>query len=159
MLSQAVGVTGLFITKGVVVGIKDHTGSIQYLRDLDGKMLWDGPLIVLVNKASASASEIVAQTLQDYGRAIVVGDKNTYGKGSFQTFTLNTSKEGSVNPEGEYKVTRGRYYTVSGKTPQLKGVEADIIVPGPLSEMELGEAFAKYPLENDSIKANYDDDL
>ncbi len=159
LLSQAVGVTGLFITKGVVVGIKDNTGSIQYLRDLDGKTVWGGPLIVLVNRASASASEIVAQTLQDYGRALIVGDDHTYGKGSFQTFTLNAGKEGSVNPEGEYKVTRGRYYTVSGKTPQLKGVESDIIIPGPLSKSDIGERFAKYPLENDSIKPNFEDDL
>lgn len=159
LLSQAVGVTGLFITKGVVVGIKDNTGSVQYLRDLDGKMMWDGPLVVLVNRASASASEIVAQTLQDYGRAIIVGDDHTYGKGSFQTFTLNVGTEGTVNPEGEYKVTRGRYYTVSGKTPQLTGVISDIILPGPLSEIDIGEQYAKYPLENDSIKPNFDDDL
>lgn len=159
MLSQAVGVTGLFITKGVVVGVKDDTGAVQYLRNLDGKVLWDGPLIILVNKASASASEIVAQTLQDYGRALIVGDENTYGKGTFQTFTLNTSKEGNVNPEGEYKVTRGVYYTVSGKTPQLTGVKSDIVLPGPLSEIEFGERFAKYPLENNSIPPNFDDDL
>lgn len=159
LLSQAVGVTGLFITKGVVVGIKDNTGSVQYLRDLDGKMMWDGPLVVLVNRASASASEIVAQTLQDYGRAIIVGDDHTYGKGSFQTFTLNVGTEGTVNPEGEYKVTRGRYYTVSGKTPQLTGVISDIILPGPLSEIDIGEQYSKYPLENDSIKPNFDDDL
>lgn len=159
LLSQAVGVTGLFITKGVVVGIKDNTGNIQYLRDLDGKMMWDGPLVVLVNRASASASEIVAQTLQDYGRAVIVGDDHTYGKGSFQTFTLNVGNEGTVNPEGEYKVTRGRYYTVSGKTPQLTGVLSDIILPGPLSEIDIGEQYAKYPLENDSIKPNFDDDL
>lgn len=159
LLSQAVGVTGLFITKGIVVGIKDNTGSIQYLRDLDGKVTWDGPLVVLVNRASASASEIVAQTLQDYGRAIIVGDDHTYGKGSFQTFTLNVGKEGSVNPEGEYKVTRGRYYTVSGKTPQLTGVLSDIVLPGHLSEIDIGEQYAKYPLENDSIKPNFEDDL
>ncbi|MGA8165441.1 MAG: S41 family peptidase [Waddliaceae bacterium] len=159
MLTQAVGVTGLFITKGVVVGIKDNTGSIQYLRDIEGKITWGGPLIIIVNKASASASEIVAQTLQDYGRAIIAGDKNTYGKGSFQTFTLNANKANSVNPEGEYKVTRGRYYTVSGKTPQLIGVSSDIVLPGFLSELEIGEKYAKYPLENDSIKENFDDDL
>lgn len=160
LLVQAVNVTGLFITKGVVVSIKDDTGAVQHLRDLEGKATWDGPLIVLVNRLSASASEIVAGTLQDYGRAIIVGDDHTFGKGSFQTFTLNTTaKNEAVNPQGEYKVTRGRYYTVSGKTPQLVGVITDIDVPGPLSESEVGEKFAKYPLENDSIPPSFDDDL
>lgn len=158
LLAQAVDVTGLFITKGIVVSIKDHTGDIQHLRHLEGKTSWDGPLVVLVNRASASASEIVAQTLQDYGRAFVVGDDHTYGKGSFQTFTLNPNKN-NVNPEGEYKVTQGRYYTVSGKTPQLTGVLSDIVVPGSLSELDIGEKFAKYSLENDHIKPNFDDDL
>lgn len=158
LLSQAVDVTGLFISKGIVVSIKDHTGDIQHLRNLESRTSWDGPLVVLVNRASASASEIVAQTLQDYGRAIIVGDDHTYGKGSFQTFTLNPNNN-AVNPEGEYKVTRGRYYTVSGKTPQLVGVLSDVIVPGTLSEIDVGEKFAKHPLENDRIKPNFDDDL
>ena len=159
LLSQAVAVTGLFITKGIVVSIKDENGRIQHLRDLDGTMAWDGPLIVLVNRMSASASEIVAQTLQDYGRAIIVGDDHTFGKGSYQTFTLAATDSDQVNPQGEYKVTRGRYYTVSGKTPQLTGVLTEIVVPGPLSESEIGERFTKYPLENDYIKSNFDDDL
>lgn len=159
MLSQAVAVTGLFITKGVVVSIKDDTGKVQRLRDLDGRTIWNGPLIVLVNRASASASEIVAGTLKDYGRAIIVGDDHTFGKGSFQTFTLNATGQGEINPEGEYKVTRGRYYTVSGKSPQLIGVKSDITVPGALSESEIGEQHAKYPLETDSIKPSFDDDL
>jgi carboxyl-terminal processing protease len=159
MLAQAVNVTGLFITKGVVVSIKDETGHIQHLRDLDAKILWDGPLIILVNRASASASEIVAQTLQDYGRALVVGDDHTYGKGSFQTFTLNGEKNSDVNSKGEFKVTRGRYYTVSGKTPQLTGVITHIVIPGVFSESELGEQYGKYPLGNDKIPPNFDDSL
>ena len=159
MLSQAVEVTGLFITKGIIVSIKDDAGNVQHLRELDGKTAWDGPLMVLINRASASASEIVAQTLQDYGRALVVGDDHSYGKGSFQTFTLSSAKNGSVNPQGEYKVTRGRYYTVSGKSPQLHGVISDVLVPGPFSEMEIGEQYAKYPLEGDQIKENFNDDL
>jgi carboxyl-terminal processing protease len=159
MLSQAVAVTGLFISKGTVVSIKDDKGSIQHLRNLEGKATWEGPLIVLINRASASASEIVAGTLQDYGRAIIIGDDHSYGKGSFQTFTLSNPKSGAVNPEGEYKVTRGRYYTVSGRTPQLTGVLSDIVIPGSLSETEIGEKFAKNPLENDQIKPNFDDDL
>lgn len=159
LLTQAVEVTGLFITKGTVVSIRDNTGAVQHLRDLDGKMAWDGPLVVLINRASASASEIVAATLQDYGRALIIGDDHSFGKGSFQTFTLNTSPDAKVNPQGEIKVTRGRYYSVSGKTPQLTGVLSDIIIPGSLSNTEIGEKFAQFPLENDQIKDNYDDDL
>lgn len=159
LLSQAVNVTGLFITKGIVVSIKDENGKIQHLRDLDSNVAWDGPLIVLVNRGSASASEIVAQTLQDYGRAIIIGDDHTFGKGSYQTFTLTANDNEHINPQGEYKVTRGRYYTVSGQTPQLNGVISSIVVPGPLSESEMGERFAKFPLENDHIKSNFDDDL
>lgn len=159
MLTQAVAVSGLFITKGTVVSVKDDSGHVQHLRDLDGKTSWDGPLIVLINRASASASEIVAQSLQDYGRALIVGDDHSFGKGSFQTFTLGGSKTTDVNPKGEYKVTRGRYYTVSGKTPQLVGVKSDIVVPGALSESEIGEQYSKYPLQNDKIKPNFDDDL
>jgi carboxyl-terminal processing protease len=158
MLSQAVTVTGLFIKKGVVVGIKNNKGKVQYLRNLDAEPIWDGPLIVLINQASASASEIVAQTLQDYGRALIVGDVQTYGKGTFQTITLNTEDQ-TINPEGEFKVTRGRYYTVSGKSPQQTGVFSDILIPGVLSEVDIGERFSKYPLTNDSIAPNYQDDL
>lgn len=159
LLSQAVDVTGLFITKGIVVSIKDENGHVQHLRELENKQVWDGPLLILINRMSASASEIVAQTLQDYGRALVIGDDHSFGKGSYQTFTLNATGDEHVNPKGEYKVTRGRYYTVSGKTPQLTGVISDIVIPGPLTESEVGEKFSKYPLENDYIKSNYDDDL
>lgn len=159
MLSQAVDVTGLFITKGIVVSIKDENGMIQHLRHLDDEIAWKGPLVVLINRSSASASEIVAGTLQDYGRALIIGDDHTYGKGSFQTFTLNPSKNQDVDPQGEYKITRGRYYTVAGRTPQLTGVYSDVLVPGLLSESEVGEKFSKYPLENDSIKPAFDDEL
>jgi carboxyl-terminal processing protease len=159
ILAQAVGVAGLFITKGIVVSIVDDKGNVQHLRNMDPTITWDGPLIVLINRGSASASEIVAGALQDYGRGLIIGDDHSYGKGSFQTFTLNGNQTSEVNPAGEFKVTRGRYYTVSGKTPQLIGVPADIIVPGPLSEAEVGEKFTKYPLENDQIKSNFVDDL
>ncbi len=159
LLAQAVTVTGLFITKGVVVSIKDETGKVQHMRDLDGKMAWDGPLVVVINKGSASAAEIVAQALQDYGRAIIVGDEHSYGKGSFQTFTLNGTQESKVNPEGEYKVTRGRYYTVSGKTPQMVGVIPEIVIPGSMSSSDIGEKTSKYPLQPDKIEDNFDDKL
>jgi carboxyl-terminal processing protease len=159
LLTQAVNVTGLFINKGIVVSIKDNTGKLQHLREIEGKPVWDGPLFCLVNRASASAAEIVAQTLQDYGRALVIGDHHTFGKGSFQTFTLDPINNPKVNPQGEYKVTRGRYYTVSGKSPQLVGVASDISVPGLYSQLDIGEEFAKFPLENDQIEPHFDDDL
>ncbi len=158
LLTQAVEVTGLFIHKGIVVSIKDSNDRLQHLREIEGKPIWDGPLLILVNRASASAAEIVAQTLQDYGRALVVGDEHTFGKGTFQTFTLDPSKH-KINPQGEYKVTRGKYYTVSGKSPQLTGVASDLIVPGILSELDIGEKFAKFPLENDEIESHFEDDL
>jgi len=159
LLQQAVAVTGLFIKKGIVVSVKDNSKEVQHLRNVDGTLAWEGPLIVLTNKLSASAAEIVAQTLQDYGRAILIGDEETYGKGTFQTFTLEAAKYAKVNPKGEYKVTRGRYYTVSGKSPQLVGVKTDIVVPGVFSQMELGERFSKFPVETDQIPSNFEDPL
>ncbi|MBS0615103.1 MAG: PDZ domain-containing protein [Verrucomicrobia bacterium] len=159
LLPQAVSVAGLFMSKGVVVSVKDNTGNVQHLRNIESKIVWDGPLIILTNRTSASAAEIVAQTLQEYGRAIIVGDETTYGKGTFQTFTLESTHTAKVNPKGEYKVTRGRYYTVSGKSPQLVGVKADIVVPSVFSAMEVGEKFSKYPLETDQIAPSFDDDL
>ncbi|HSX10716.1 MAG TPA: S41 family peptidase [Chlamydiales bacterium] len=159
LLTQAVSVTGLFINKGIVVSIKDNTGKVQHLREVEGKPVWEGPLFCLVNRASASAAEIVAQTLQDYGRALVIGDDHTFGKGSFQTFTLDPVNNPKINPQGEYKVTRGRYYTVSGKSPQLIGVISDIEIPGLLSQLDIGEKYAKFPLENDQIESHFEDDL
>lgn len=159
LLPQAVSVTGLFIKKGIVVSVKDNTGMVQHLRNINGEIAYDGPLVVLTNKTSASAAEIVAQTLQDYGRAILAGDATTYGKGTFQTFTLESANYGKINPKGEFKVTRGCYYTVSGKSPQLVGVHPDIVVPGVYSELEIGEQYSKYPLENDQIRPNFEDDL
>lgn len=157
ILPQAVAVTGLFIKKGIVVSIKDSNCNLQHLRNFESNLTWKGPLIVLTNKGSASAAEIVAQTLQDYGRAILVGDTSTWGKGSYQTFTLDASHTNQVNPQGEYKVTRGLYYTVSGKSPQLHGAKVDIQVPGGLTEADIGEAQAKFPLENDQITPNFQD--
>jgi len=159
LLTQAVSVSGLFMNKGIVCSIKDSAGKVQHLRELEGKPVWEGPLVVVTNRASASAAEIVAQTLQDYGRALVVGDESTFGKGSFQTFTLDAVQNTKINPQGEYKVTRGRYYTVSGKSPQLNGVEANVVVPGLLSELEIGEKFSKFPLENESLEPHFEDDL
>lgn len=157
-LDQAVEVSRLFMNKGIVVSLKNNE-KLEHKRGSEGTPAWGGPLLILVNRASASAAEIVAQSLQDYGRALVVGDDRTFGKGTFQTSTLNPANNAKINPQGEYKVTRDRYYTVSGKSPQLTGVISDIVVPGILSELDIGEKFSKFPLENDEISPHFDDDF
>ena len=157
LLNQAVAVSGLFLDKGVVVSVKDDDGKLVHMRNFGMAKIWDGPLIVLINRASASSSEIVAQVLQDWGRAIIVGDDHSFGKGSFQLFSLNPDGATPPSPMGEYKVTRGRYYTVSGKSPQLIGVCSDVIVPGSLSFARIGEKFSRFPLPSDSISAHFTD--
>ncbi len=159
LLPQAVTVSGIFIKSGIVASIRDDHGNLQHLRNTEEKAFYDGPLVVLTNRASASASEIVAQSLKDYGRALIVGDKMTFGKGSFQVFTLENQMSQQVNPQGEYKVTKGVYYTVSGKTPQLTGIPSDIVVPGYLSESKIGEMYQKNALGNQSIESHFVDDL
>lgn len=154
-LSQAVKVAGLFISNGVVVVSKYSDGEKRIYRDMDGKKIYNGPLIILTSKATASAAEIVAQALQDYGVALIVGDEHTYGKGTIQSQTI-TGQEGVTS---FFKVTVGKYYTVSGKTPQLQGVKADIVAPGPYSTEHIGEEYLDNPLKPDSISADYQDTL
>lgn len=153
-LSQAVKVSGLFITSGVVVISKYAQGEIQYLRNIDPRVYYNGPLVVLTSKLSASAAEIVAQALQDYGVALVVGDERTYGKGTIQYQTVTDSGAQSF-----FKVTVGRYYTVSGRSTQIDGVKADIVVPTAYSPYMIGERYLEYALRNDQVPAVYLDPL
>jgi carboxyl-terminal processing protease len=153
-LNQAVKVAGLFITSGVIVISKYSQGEIQYLRDIDGRVYFDGPILVLTSKGSASAAEIVAQALQDYGTALIAGDERTYGKGTIQYQTV--TDEGA---KAYFKVTIGRYYTVSGKSTQIEGVKADIIVPTLYSHYNIGERYLEYPLKNDRVPSAYADPL
>lgn len=153
-LSQAVKVAGLFITNGVVVISKYSNGNEKFYRDIDGKVTYDGPLIILTSKATASAAEIVAQALQDYGVAIVVGDEHTYGKGTIQSQTVTEN-----NGANFFKVTVGKYYTPSGKTPQIRGVKADIVVPSPFNKEHIGEEYLEGALKPDEIPSTFDDTL
>lgn len=153
-LTQAVKVAGLFITNGVIVISKYSNGEEKFYRDMDGKEAFDGPLVVLTSRFTASAAEIVAQALQDYGVAIIVGDDHTYGKGTIQSQTVTEDGASSY-----FKVTVGKYYTVSGKTPQLQGVKADVVVPSPFSNEHIGEEYLEYALSQDRIPAVYKDPL
>ncbi|SRR5581483_6172418 len=153
-LNQAVKVAGLFITSGIIVISKYARNETQYLRDLDGRCYYNGPLVILTSRASASAAEIVAQALQDYGAGLVVGDDRTYGKGTIQYQTVTDSAATSF-----FKVTVGRYYTVSGRTTQIDGVKADIVLPTSYSAMAIGERYLEFPLKSDRIPSAYSDPL
>lgn len=153
-LSQAIKVTSLFITSGIVAISKYAQGEVQYIRNLDPRTYYDGPLIVLTSKLSASATEIVAQALQDYGIALVIGDKRTYGKGTIQYQTITNSQAFSF-----FKVTIGKYYTVSGRSTQISGVKADIVVPSLFAHYPIGEKYLEYALPNDRVSSIYSDSL
>ncbi|MBS0629507.1 MAG: PDZ domain-containing protein [Verrucomicrobia bacterium] len=153
-LTQAVKIASLFVSRGVIVISKYSRGEVKYYRNLDGQLYFDGPLIVLTSRASASAAEIVAQALQDYGVALIVGDQETFGKGTIQYQTVTDSDAKSY-----YKVTVGRYYTVSGRSAQIDGVKADIVVPTIFSSYKIGERFLEYPLPSDQIASVYIDPL
>lgn len=153
-LGQAVRVAGLFVSNGVIVISKYGKGDVHYLRNIVGKNYFSGPLIVLTSKMSASASEIVAQALQDYGVALVVGDERTFGKGSIQYQTIT-----DANADLFFKVTVGRYYTVSGRSTQIDGVLADIVVPTAYAPYKIGERYLEYPLPPDQVDSAYLDPL
>lgn len=153
-LSQAIKVAGLFISNGVVVMSKYSNDEVKYLRSLEGSPYYNGPLVILTSKMSASAAEIVAQALQDYGVALVVGDERTFGKGSIQFQTV--TNEGA---DYYYKVTIGRYYTVSGKSTQIDGVKADIVIPSKYASFDIGERYLENALPADSIESAYLDSL
>lgn len=153
-LSQAIKVSKLFIPKGIIVISKYAGNEIRYVRDIDGRIFYDGPIVMLTSKASASAAEIVAQVLQDYGIVIVVGDIRTYGKGSIQYQTIT-----EANSKAFYKVTVGRYYTASGKSTQLEGVKADIHVPTKFAPFPIGERYLEFALPGDHMDFSYFDIL
>lgn len=153
-LSQAIKVAGLFLSNGVVAISKYARGEVHYLRNLVGHRFYGGPLIILTSKMSASASEIVAQALQDYGVGIVVGDERTFGKGSIQYQTVTDESADLF-----FKVTVGRYYTASGRTTQIEGVKADIVVPTQYAPFRIGERYLEYPLVADEVKPAFIDPL
>ncbi|KZK74262.1 MAG: tail-specific protease [Pelodictyon luteolum] len=140
-LEEAVNVTGLFITTGPVVQISNSTGGKMVLRDEDRQMTYPGPLVVLVNRYSASASEIFAAAIQDYGRGVVVGER-TFGKGTVQSI-INLQRPYSLFPRqpnlGQMKLTIAKFYRISGESTQHKGVVPDITIPSLIDATAIGE--------------------
>jgi carboxyl-terminal processing protease len=158
-LKTVVDITGFFIEKGPVVQVKSIGGRKEILRDNDSSILWDGPLVIMVNEFSASASEILAAALQDYNRAVILGSKQTYGKGTVQNIIdLNNVISGNTYGDlGSLKITTDMFYRVNGGSTQLEGVKSDLIFPNRYSYVDIGEKDLDNPLKWNKIDpARYD---
>ena len=152
-LQTVVDIAGLFIDKGPIVQIKSTVNKTEVLKDRDDKTLWDGPMVILVNELSASASEILAAALQDYERAIVLGSKQTFGKGTVQNVVdlnrfLSNSTYGNL---GALKITTDKFYRINGGSTQLEGVKSDVITPDRYSYVDVGERDEDNPMSWDQI--------
>ncbi|HEY6478005.1 MAG TPA: carboxy terminal-processing peptidase, partial [Polyangia bacterium] len=157
-LQEAISLTGLFIRKGPVVQTRGADGKVEVDEDTDPAVLYDGPLVLLTSRFSASASEILAGALQDYGRAIVVGDSSTFGKGTVQNIVplgpyMDQVGLGHSYDPGALKITTSKFYRPSGASTQLRGVTADVVLPSTSDFSEVSEASLKDPLPWDVVPA------
>lgn len=156
-LTEAVSLSGLFIPSGPVVQVRDNNGKVREDSDTDGVVYYKGPLVVMVDRFSASASEIFAAAMQDYGRALIVGEP-TFGKGTVQQYrSLNRIYDQMLRPEwpalGSVQYTIQKFYRINGGSTQRKGVTPDILMPTGREETETGEQFEDNALPWDSINA------
>lgn len=161
-LTDAVQISGLFLPGGPVVQVKDSMGSVRILEDEDPDVAYDGPMIVLVNQFSASASEILAAALQDYGRAFIIGGEHTHGKGTVQAM-MDMNKNMPLlqlqkyDDLGALKLTIQKFYRVNGGSTQYKGVEPDLVLPSMFDYLETGEKYMDYSLPWDQVdKVRFD---
>lgn len=157
-LADAISVAGLFISTGPVVQVKSSDGNISVFEDDDPEIAYSGPLVVLVNRFSASASEILAGAIQDYGRGVVIGGGGTHGKGTVQAIfdmdqPLIYGPLEKLKPLGALKVTVQKFYRINGGSTQVKGIEPDIQLPDRLAFLESGEKHIDYALPWDIITA------
>jgi len=156
-LTDAVQISGLFLPGGPIVQVKDSQGSIRVLEDEDAEVVYGGPLIVLVNQFSASASEILAAALQDYGRAFIIGGEHTHGKGTVQAMmdmnkNLPLLQLQKYDDLGALKLTIQKFYRINGGSTQYKGVEPDLVVPSMFDYLETGEKYMDYSLPWDQVE-------
>jgi len=155
-LSEAIEVSGLFINNGPVVQVKDQNGKVRSHDDEDPVAYYTGPLVVLCNRLSASASEIFAGAIKDYRRGIVVGDTTTHGKGTVQNVMPVSERNflfGGGEDRGALKLTINQFYRVNGDSTQNLGVHSDVILPSLLDHMDLGESSLDNALAFDQIPA------
>jgi len=155
-LQDVVEMAGLFIDKGPIVQVKTTGGNAEVLEDRNPGILYDGPLVIMVNNISASASEILAAAIQDYKRGIIIGGEQTFGKGTVQRIVGLDDRldytQMSYAPIGSLKLTMQKFYRVNGGSTQLKGVSPDIILPDKYEKLYKGEREEEFPLPWDEIK-------
>ena len=150
-LETAIEISGLFINKGPIVQVKYRDREPDVRKDIDPKIQWDGPLVILVNELSASASEIFAAAMQDYKRAIIIGGKQTYGKGTVQS-VLDLNRYHNLKEDiGALKMTIQKFYRINGGSTQLEGVHSDIMLPSRYSYLEIGERDLSNALKFDKV--------
>ena len=158
-LRTAVDMAGLFIKEGPIVQVASSGSKKEVLEDQDDEIVWDGPLVILVNELSASASEILAAAMQDYKRAIVIGSKQSYGKGTVQNLLdLNQwLRNNDMGDMGSLKLTTQKFYRVNGGSTQLEGVKSDVVMADRYSYINIGEKDYDNPLPYDKIEpADYE---
>lgn len=158
-LKTAVDIAGLFIKEGPVVQVASGGAQKEVLKDTDKDVVWDGPLVILVNELSASASEILAAAMQDYKRGIIIGSEQSYGKGTVQNMVdLNRwLRKNDMGDMGALKLTTQKFYRVNGGSTQLEGVKSDVVMPDRYSYIDIGERDYDNPLPYDKISpADYD---
>ncbi len=162
-LSEVIKMTGLFIEEGPVVQVKSRNRQPEVMTDSNQRVHYSGPLVILVNQFSASASEIIAAALQDYGRAVIVGSSSTFGKGTVQRFVnLDQMLPGfqEVKPLGDVKMTTQKFYRINGGSTQLRGVRPDVVLPDNFYYIELGEREEDYAMEWSEIApVDYNQDV
>ncbi len=154
-LTEAISLTGLFIPEGPVVQVKDSEGRVQPYHNLDPSMAWKGPLVVIVSKFSASASEILAGAIQDYGRGLIIGDYATHGKGTVQSLMdlgQQLFRVPNAPPMGALKVTMQQFYRPNGDSTQKRGVVADVEIPSLITHLDVAEGDLDFPVEFDQVE-------
>ena len=150
-LEEVVKISGLFINQGPIVQVRRSDGMLKIHEDKDNSIAYDGPLVVMVNELSASASEIFAAAMQDYGRAVIVGSPQTFGKGTVQTI-LPLDRQSGSDELGAIKLTIQKFYRVNGGSTQLKGVQSDIALVDQFTYEDISEASRPEALNWDQIK-------
>ena len=155
-LDDAVKMSGLFLPWGPIVQVKDKQGGGDVLEDIDPAVVFDGPVAVMINTFSASASEILAAALQDYGRAVIFGTDTSFGKGTVQTVldldNMVGPGDAALKPLGSLKLTIQKFYRVNGGSTQFKGVVPEILIPDAYTDLDVGESSLDYPLPWDTTR-------